>query len=83
MAEDVEDVEHVEHVSNTEALEDHGHLQERQAAEGCRPGAEHAAGGMGLPAALAVSAAFLAVWAASLAIVSRADRAFRGLVGHS
>jgi hypothetical protein len=42
-----------------------------------------AAGGMGLAAALAVSAAFLAVWAASLAIVSRADRAFHGLVGHS
>jgi hypothetical protein len=41
------------------------------------------AGAMPLLPALATSAALLAVWAASLAILARVDRAFRGLVGQS
>ena len=42
-----------------------------------------AAGAMPLLPALATSASLLAVWAASLAILARFDRAFRGLVGQS
>jgi len=41
------------------------------------------AGAIKLLPALAMSAALLAVWAASLAILARVDRAFSGLVGQS